>query len=61
METKPRENHTGCNNCIHYYITHDTNFRYGCRALVFKSHRQPILEVIDASGQPCQFFQAKKK
>lgn len=50
-----------CNNCIHYYITHDTHFRYGCRALDFKSQRQPVIDVIEASGQMCQYFQRKQR
>jgi len=49
-----------CSRCAHYYITHDMTFRYGCRALDFKSRRQPMLDVIEASGQPCLYFQAKK-
>lgn len=50
-----------CNGCVHYYITHDTHFRYGCRALGFKSQRQPVLDVIEASGLPCLQFLAKKR
>ena len=45
-----------CRDCMHYYITHDAAFRYGCRALDFKSRRLPEREVIDASGQPCQYY-----
>lgn len=47
---------TRCKGCLHYYITHDAAFRYGCRALDFKSRRQPVLDVIEASGQPCQYY-----
>ena len=50
-----------CNGCVHYYNTHDTHFRYGCRALGFKSQRQPVLDVIEASGLPCLQFSAKKR
>jgi hypothetical protein len=50
-----------CNRCNHYYITHDQVFKYGCRALDFKSKRQPIRDVIEASGQPCLYFEVKKK
>lgn len=49
-----------CTHCAHYFITHEANFRYGCRAMDFKSKRQPVLDVIDASGQPCLRFAAKK-
>ena len=50
-----------CTACTNYYITHDLKFPYGCRALRFKSARQPIQDVIETSGQPCLYFQAKKK
>lgn len=48
-----------CNDCAHYYITHDTRFRYGCRALGFKSQQQPIRVVMEASAQQCHYFQPK--
>lgn len=48
-----------CNACRHFYVTWDAQFRYGCRALDFKSQRLPMLEVLEASGQPCHFFQRK--
>ena len=48
-----------CNQCRHYYITHDVNFPYGCRAMDFKSRRQPINDVMDASGQECHYFLEK--
>jgi len=50
-----------CNHCVHYYITHDTHFPYGCRCLDFKSRRQPMLDVLDSSGQPCLYFSPKAK
>lgn len=50
-----------CNSCAHYYITHDANFRYGCRALDFKSKRLPVLVVIEASAQPCHYFLQKER
>lgn len=49
-----------CNRCMHYYITHDEVFPYGCRALDFKSRRQPVRDVIESSGQTCLYFQVKK-
>jgi hypothetical protein len=48
-----------CTRCAHYYITYDITFRYGCRALGFKSRGQPCREVIAASGEPCRFFAPK--
>lgn len=49
-----------CNHCVHYYITHDVNFPYGCRALAFKSRHQPARDVVAASGEACLYFQPKK-
>ena len=57
----PEDKRPRCNQCVHYFITHDVQFRYGCRALDFKSRREPIKDVIEASGQPCQFFTIKLK
>lgn len=45
-----------CTKCIHYYITHDVSFPYGCRALDFKSKRKPHLDVQDASNTACMAF-----
>ena len=48
-----------CHLCAHYYITHHVAFRYGCRALGFKSKSQPCREVMAASGEPCRYFERK--
>ncbi len=48
-----------CNACTHYYITHETHFRYGCRVLGFKSQQLPMRVVMESSGQACQYFLAK--
>jgi len=50
-----------CNRCEHYWITFDTHFRYGCRAMGFKSRQLPERDVIKSSGQPCLFFTLKPK
>lgn len=55
----PVREETLCNRCQHYYITHDVNFPYGCRALDFRSRRQPQLDVIESSGQSCLYFSEK--
>lgn len=59
MNTEPGGNSQGCINCAHYYITHDASFRYGCRALDFKSKLLPMLVVLEASGQQCHYFHEK--
>ena len=52
------ESSPNCRDCVHYYITHDVSFPYGCRAMDFKSRRMPILEVIAAYGA-CFTYQPK--
>jgi hypothetical protein len=48
-----------CRACVHYYITHDARFPYGCRAMDFKSKRLPLQDVREATGRDCQLFQAR--
>ena len=50
-----------CRDCIHYYITHDVRFPYGCRAMDFKSRRMPVLDVLAVSGEPCYTFRPKPR
>ncbi len=61
MTTKPDKKRPDCNSCVHYYITHDASFRYGCRAFAFKSQRLPILDVVEASGEQCHYFLQKRR
>lgn len=49
-----------CTRCLHYFITHEVMFPYGCRALGFKSKRMPVQEVVEVSGTPCMGFVPKK-
>jgi hypothetical protein len=48
-----------CRRCAHYFITHQINFRYGCRAMDFKSRRLPMLDVSEASGETCHYFKKR--
>jgi hypothetical protein len=48
-----------CNSCIHYYITWDKKFPYGCKAMGFKTHEVPSLSVYKSSGTECLLFQSK--
>ncbi|NLY27225.1 MAG: uracil-DNA glycosylase [Alcaligenaceae bacterium] len=50
-----------CTLCAHYYITFDPARPYGCRAFGFKSARRPSLDVLRASGEPCQAFTLKDR
>jgi hypothetical protein len=53
------ENLPNCRECQHYYITYDTHFPYGCRAMKFKSRHLPAQDVLEASGAHCLQFLAK--
>lgn len=48
-----------CQQCRHFFITHQMPFRYGCRAFGMQCQRFPVIEVFEASGQSCAYFQAK--
>ncbi|MDK9708635.1 MAG: uracil-DNA glycosylase [Desulforhopalus sp.] len=50
-----------CLLCIHYFITHDPEKPYGCRALRFKSRTIPSRVVFESSGMNCQLFAGKKR
>ncbi|MBN2654263.1 MAG: uracil-DNA glycosylase [Nitrospirae bacterium] len=45
-----------CFKCRHFYITWDKKFRYGCRAMGFKSYEMPSDEVLNASRVECLRF-----
>ena len=49
-----------CKDCIHFFVTYDPHFPYGCRRMGFKSERHPHHEVLEASGETCQGREAKK-
>ncbi|MDR0996607.1 MAG: hypothetical protein LBL69_02970 [Zoogloeaceae bacterium] len=48
-----------CRACRHYYIVHDPEFPYGCRAFGFKSCREPCRDVEEADGASCYLFEPK--
>ncbi|PLX69058.1 MAG: uracil-DNA glycosylase [Denitrovibrio sp.] len=48
-----------CRNCIHYFVTWDENFPYGCKAYQFKTTTLPSIKVFRTSGIPCQLFARK--
>lgn len=50
-----------CIACVHYFVTHDPVFPHGCRVLGFRSARPPMLDVLEASGQPCLYFLEKRR
>jgi len=50
-----------CITCIHYYVTWDKNFPYGCRLFEFKSRKLPSLLVRESTGDKCKNYMEKKK
>jgi hypothetical protein len=50
-----------CMSCLHFYITYDPQFPYGCRAVGFKSRWMPSKVMYASSGMDCQFFAGKGK
>jgi hypothetical protein len=50
-----------CYDCARFFITHDPQYPYGCRAMGFKSAQRPSSTVIVSSGLPCQMFTPKRK
>lgn len=49
-----------CGSCVHYYVTWDQSFPYGCRAMGFKCRTSPSLRVWEASGIECQLYVRKE-
>lgn len=50
-----------CIKCVHYFITYETSRPYGCRAMGFKSKKNPARVVYENSGLECQLFLARKR
>ncbi len=57
MEKK--RNRIYCFKCTHFYITWDSRFSKGCKALNFKTNRLPSQVVFENSGIECQMFKPK--
>ena len=57
--SSPTHERPNCHGCVHFYITHEPAFPYGCKALTFKSAQYPALTVFASSGMPCQLFVRK--
>jgi hypothetical protein len=53
------EKFPNCLKCIHYYITYEPAMPYGCRAMKFKTARNPAQVVYSSSGMHCQLFKQK--
>lgn len=50
-----------CFYCEHFYITYETKYPYGCRAMGFKSARMPAVDVYKNSEMDCTLFVRKER
>ena len=57
----PTTERPNCLACLHFYITHQPQHPYGCRALGFKSLQYPSMVVFASSGIHCQAFTVKNR
>ncbi|MDP2302067.1 MAG: uracil-DNA glycosylase [Ignavibacteria bacterium] len=48
-----------CRKCVHFFITWNKSFPYGCKVYGFKSKNLPSIEIIKASGISCLKFEIK--
>lgn len=48
-----------CRGCIHFFVTFEPAFPYGCRVMGFKCRRYPYYEVVAVTGTPCEAFQTR--
>ncbi|OKY74237.1 MAG: uracil-DNA glycosylase [Desulfobulbaceae bacterium DB1] len=48
-----------CFACRHFFITYQASHPYGCKAMGFKSKKNPALVVYESSGLECRLFEKK--
>ncbi len=53
---EPPPERPNCMACLHFYVTHEPAFPYGCKAMGFKSAQYPAVTVFASSGMHCQLF-----
>jgi hypothetical protein len=58
-DLKTQQTEINCFTCRYFYITHDQNFPYGCKAVGFKSRLMPSKEMYVNSGIECQLYEEK--
>ncbi len=54
-----QEKEVNCFSCVHFFITYESDFPYGCRAVGFKSRTLPSKVMFAHSGIECQVFEEK--
>lgn len=60
MNAAPPIDKPTCTTCLHYFITYEPRFPYGCRAMNFKCRVLPHLEVETLTGAACLAFQRRR-
>jgi len=58
-DQKEQAAEVNCFSCTHFFITHEVDFPYGCRAVGFKSQPLPAKLMYAHSGIECQLFTEK--
>ncbi|NBR12009.1 MAG: hypothetical protein EBU00_07345 [Alphaproteobacteria bacterium] len=48
-----------CHGCVHFYVTHQPTWPYGCRAFGMRSRQHPARDVLVNSGKPCRMRQGQ--
>ena len=48
-----------CRRCLHFFVTHEARWPYGCRWFEMKSRTLPSAEVVRSSGEPCRAFRPR--
>ena len=49
-----------CNACVHFFITWDKRFPYGCKAMGFMSSHSPSKDVFEVEGRDCLVYRSKQ-
>ena len=57
-ERRPNK-HVDCNTCVHFFITWDKRYPYGCRAMRFMSANSPNKDVFEVEGRDCLAYKDK--
>jgi len=50
-----------CFECRHFFVTHEPNHPYGCRAMGFKARELPCAAVLHSSGESCLSHESKER
>ncbi|MCX7711001.1 MAG: uracil-DNA glycosylase [Clostridia bacterium] len=50
-----------CQKCLHYYITWDPKFPYGCKLFGVKSRQAPSVIVYQSLGKACENYKENEK